>query len=82
MNCSELREIMDSYLGEDAVPTRNNEVLEHLKLCTDCSLEIADQRNLRAMLRTAVLKVPAWQMSDEFGARLRTSLRITMAFWP
>lgn len=82
MHCSELREIADSYLSDGSMPTCDDEVLAHLELCDDCLRELAERENLRAMLRTAVMQVPASQMSDEFAARLRARLRITSAFWP
>jgi hypothetical protein len=76
MQCSDLREIADSYLIEDSLITSNNEALEHLELCDNCLREIADRENLRAILRTAVMQAPASQMSDEFAARMRARLRV------
>ena len=82
MRCSELRETADSYLSDGSMLTCNDEVLEHLELCDDCLRELTDRQNVRAMLRAAVMQVPASQMSDEFAARLRARLRITQAFRP
>jgi vacuolar-type H+-ATPase subunit C/Vma6 len=55
--------------------TGNHEALEHLELCDDCLREIVDRRNLRIMLRTAIMEAPASQMNDEFATRLRARLR-------
>lgn len=75
MQCSDLREIADSWLSDDSMVTSNHEALEHLELCDDCLREIVDRRNLRAMLRTAIMEAPASQMNDEFASRLRARLR-------
>ncbi len=75
MQCSDLREIADSWLSDDSLVTSNQEALEHLELCDDCLREIVDRRNLRAMLRTAIMEAPASQMNDEFASRLRDRLR-------
>lgn len=76
MQCSNLREIADSWLSDDSVMTTNHEALEHLEHCDDCLGEIVDRRNLRATLRTAVMQAPAAQMSEEFATRLRARLRL------
>lgn len=81
MQCSDLREIADSCLSDDLMIKNDNEALEHLELCDDCLREVVDRRNLRAMLRTAVMREPASQMSDEFAARLRARLRIVPSLW-
>jgi len=75
MECNDLREIADSCLSDDSLIKSTPEALEHLELCDDCLREITDRRNLRALLRTAVMQAPASQMSDEFAARLRARLR-------
>lgn len=75
MQCSDLREIADSWLSDDSMVTSNHEALVHLELCDDCLREIVDRRNLRAMLRTAVMDAPASQINDEFASRLRARLR-------
>lgn len=75
MQCSDVREIADSWLSDDSSITSNQEALEHLELCDDCLREIVDRRNLRAMLRTAIMEAPASQMNDEFASRLRARLR-------
>lgn len=75
MRCSDLREIADSWLSDDSMVTSNHEALGHLELCDDCLREIVDRRNLRAMLRTAIIDAPASQMNEEFASRLRARLR-------
>lgn len=75
MQCSDLREIADLWLSDDSMVISNHEALEHLELCDDCLREIVDRRNLRAMLRTAIMDAPASQMNDEFASRLRARLR-------
>ncbi len=81
MQCSDLREFADSCLGDDSLTKSNHEALEHLELCGDCLREITDRRNMRAMLRTAVLQAPASHLSDEFAARLRARLRVVASLW-
>lgn len=75
MRCSDLRETADLWLSDDSLITSNREALEHLEFCDDCLREIVDRRNLRAMLRAAVMEAPASQMDDEFASRLRARLR-------
>jgi len=79
MQCKDLREIADSCLSDDLLIKSNQEALEHLELCADCLREITDRRNLRAILRAAVMQAPALQLSDEFAARLRARLRVAPA---
>jgi hypothetical protein len=75
MQCGDLREMADSWLSDDSLFTSNHVALEHLEICDACLREIVDRRNLRAMLRTAIMEAPASQMDDEFASRLRARLR-------
>jgi vacuolar-type H+-ATPase subunit C/Vma6 len=75
MRCSDLRDIADSWLSDDALITSNHEALGHIECCDDCLREIVDRRNLRIMLRTAIMEAPASQMDEEFASRLRARLR-------
>jgi hypothetical protein len=75
MRCSDLREIADSWISDDSLITSNHEALGHLECCDNCLREIVERRNLRIMLRTAIMEAPASQMDEEFASRLRARLR-------
>src|SRR5260370_11484371 len=74
MQCSEFREIADSYLGNELIVETNHEVISHLEHCAECRRELAARRELRSQLREAFIKAPENQMSEEFGQRLSARL--------
>ena len=75
MKCGELRELADSYLGDELLVETNHEVIRHLESCTDCRRELAARRALRARLRTAINNAPEVQIRAEFAEQLRAQLR-------
>jgi hypothetical protein len=79
MRCSDLCDLADSWLSDDSSITSNREALEHLEHCDDCLRAIVDRRNLRAMLRTAIMDAPASQIDDDFASHLRARLRTVLS---
>jgi hypothetical protein len=74
MNCRDVREVADLFLG-DALPTAmNQEILRHLDTCPSCRTEI-DARRLREALRSAFNRAPELQPVGEFADRLHDQLR-------
>lgn len=84
MRCQELKEMMDSYIGDELLVETNHEVMRHLESCAACRDELAAHRKLRARVRSAVKNSPAMQINPAFAARLRSDLRETAlqpTFW-
>lgn len=77
MRCQELREILDSYIGNELLIETNHEVLRHLENCAACRDELAARRELRTRLRSAVSLAPETQIDPAFAARLQSNLRET-----
>ncbi len=75
MQCSDFREIADSYLGDELLIETNHEVISHLEACHACRGELAARRELRARLRSAFTNSPALQPSPAFTNRLHAQLR-------
>lgn len=83
MQCRDVRDLGDSYLGEELLVETNHEILGHLESCPECRAELAARRELRARTRTAFLQTaelaprPGW--SEELAASLRASSATTMS---
>jgi Putative zinc-finger len=75
MNCRDVREVADSFLGEELLTETNHEILRHLETCPSCRTEIDARRRLRGALRTAFDRAPELQPAGEFADRLRDQLR-------
>ena len=77
MNCRDVRDLADSFLGEELLTETNHEILWHLDTCPSCRTEIDVRRRLRAALRNAFNRAPELQPVGEFADRLRDQLRQT-----
>lgn len=77
MRCQELKEILDSYLGDELLVETNHDVLKHLENCPACREETATRRNLRTRVRMAAKSAPEAQINPAFAARLRNDLQTT-----
>ncbi|MDQ2746630.1 MAG: zf-HC2 domain-containing protein [Acidobacteriota bacterium] len=75
MRCQELKEILDSYLGDELLVETNHGVLKHLEDCPACRRELTARRELRTRLRSAVKNSPDVQISSIFARRLHNDLR-------
>jgi len=75
MQCRDVREITDSYLGEELLVETNHEILRHLETCPDCRADVDARRALRASVRRAFADAHELDPSPEFVAQLRTRLR-------
>lgn len=75
MNCRDVRDVADSFLGEELLTETNHEILRHLDSCPSCRAEIDARRRLRGALRTAFDRAPDLQPAAEFTGRLREQLR-------
>lgn len=77
MRCQEIKEMLDSYLGDELLVETNHEVLRHLENCAACRSELAVRRELRARVRCAFKNATDAQINPAFAARLRANLRET-----
>jgi hypothetical protein len=77
MECRDVRELADSFLGEQLLVETNHELLRHLDTCPDCRSELAGRRALRDGLRHAFARAddlqPRPQLASELAAKLRPS---------
>ena len=82
MQCRDIREMADSYLGEELLVETNHEILRHLETCPDCRADLDARRARRASLRRAFADAHELDPSPEFVAQLRTRLRAATAGAP
>lgn len=75
MNCRDVRDMADSFLGDELLIETNNEILWHLDSCRSCRAEIEARRRVRGALRVAFNRAPDLQPPVEFADRLRNHLR-------
>jgi hypothetical protein len=75
MNCRDVRDVADSFLGEELLTETNHEILRHLGTCPSCRSEIEARRRLRSALRIAFDRAPDLQPAAGFADRLREQLR-------
>lgn len=77
MQCSDFREIADSYLSDELMVETNHEVLRHLESCTSCRNELSARRELRNRMREAVKNDRQFEMRKTFAIELITKLKET-----
>jgi anti-sigma factor RsiW len=77
MECRDVREMADSFLGEELLTETNHEILRHLDTCPVCRADLAGRRALREGVRRAFHRAPDLGPSPEFIAQLRTTLQDT-----
>ena len=75
MQCSDFREIADSYLSDELLIETNHDVLRHLACCAECRAELAARRVLRHELQTKFNQSAELRVPDGFTDSLRTRLR-------
>ena len=74
MECRDVREMADSFVGDELLTETNHEILRHLETCPGCRADLAARRALRAAVRRAFHHAPDLDPSSEFRARLRRIL--------
>ena len=75
MECRDVRELADSFLGEELLTETNHEILRHLETCPVCSADLDARRALRDGVRRAFHRAADLEPSPEFIAELRTTLQ-------
>ena len=53
MECRDVRELADSFLGEELLTETNHEILRHLETCPVCRADLDARRALRDGVRRA-----------------------------
>jgi anti-sigma factor RsiW len=74
MECRNVRELADSFLGEELLTETNHEILRHLETCPGCRADLAARRALRDGVRGAFHRSADLAPSPEFTAQLRVRL--------
>jgi anti-sigma factor RsiW len=77
MECRDVREMADSFLGEELLTETNHEILRHLGTCPVCRADLAGRRALREGVQRAFHRAPDLGPRPEFIAQLRTQLQDT-----
>jgi anti-sigma factor RsiW len=77
MECRDLRELADSFLGEELLTETNHEILRHLETCPVCRADLDGRRALRDGVRRAFHRADDLEPSPDFIAGLRTTLQNT-----
>ena len=74
MECRAVRELADSFLGDELLVETNHHILQHLATCPICRDDVATRRAWRSAVRQAF--DGAWELepSSEFLVRLRLIL--------
>lgn len=75
MDCRDVRELADSFLGEELLTETNHEILRHLERCPACRADLAARRAVRDGMRRAFAQAAQLEPSPEFLASLRDRLR-------
>ncbi|HTI37379.1 MAG TPA: zf-HC2 domain-containing protein [Vicinamibacterales bacterium] len=70
MECREVRELSDSFLGGELQTETNHAILHHVERCPACRAEIDGRRQLRLALRTAFERSADLRPRPEFIAGL------------
>ena len=75
MQCRDVRELLDAYLGDQLLVETTNDVVRHLETCPACRGELDGRRRLRARLQSAfagaVDLAPTPHFLNGVDARLR-----------
>src|SRR5580704_19067366 len=74
MECRDVGELADSFVAEELLTETNHEILRHLETCPGCREDLAARRALRAAVQRAFRSARDLGPSDDFTARLRTTL--------
>ncbi|HEU4768711.1 MAG TPA: hypothetical protein VFS77_15115 [Pyrinomonadaceae bacterium] len=75
MQCSDFREVADSYLSDELLVETNHDMIAHLERCAECRRELAARRELRVTLRASFANSEELRLPDQFAEQLPTRLR-------
>jgi anti-sigma factor RsiW len=66
MQCREVRELLDAFLGDQLLVETTNDLVRHLETCPGCRAELEGRRALRARLQSAFASTAALAPRPEF----------------
>jgi hypothetical protein len=75
MQCRELRDLVDAFIGGELLVETNHEILRHLESCPDCRAELAARRALRERLQRAFAGSSDLAPRQEWLTQVRTRLQ-------
>lgn len=75
MQCSDFREVADSYLSDELLIETMHQVNRHLESCAACRSDLSMRRRLRERLRGEFTESVDLRPGDDFGDRLRLRLQ-------
>ncbi|MEP6919321.1 MAG: zf-HC2 domain-containing protein [Acidobacteriota bacterium] len=75
MQCREVRDLLDSFLGQELLVETNHELLRHVEGCPDCRAELEARRQLRAALQQAFTRAESLQPRAGFSTEVLSRVR-------
>lgn len=75
MQCRDVRELLDAFLGDQLLVETTNDVVRHLEVCPACRAELEGRRALRARLQSAFASATALAPRPEFLESLESRVR-------
>jgi anti-sigma factor RsiW len=76
MQCRDVRELLDAYLGDQLLVETTNDVVRHLETCPACRGELDGRRALRDRLQSAFVGAVDLAPTPEFLKSIDARLRI------
>lgn len=75
MNCTEFREVVDSYLSDELLTETNHSMMKHVEACGDCQSLVEARKEIRSRLKFAVQNADEYRLPEGFDHKLMTRLR-------
>jgi hypothetical protein len=76
MQCREVRDLLDSFLGQELLVETNHELMRHLGGCPECRAELEARRQLRSALQRAFANAETLQPRPGFSTEVLNQVRI------
>jgi len=80
LECSDLRELTELYLGGELLTETNHAVMRHLQRCASCRREVKVRSDLRSTLRAAFMGAHELDEPEGFADRLGSLLLVAVTF--
>ena len=75
MECRDVRNLLDSFIGQELMIETNHELIRHLESCPECRSELDARRQLRTVLRRAFASSSALAPTPGFTADVLARVR-------
>jgi putative zinc finger protein len=75
MQCREVRDLLDSFVGQELLVETNHELMRHLEACSECRAELEGRKRLRSALQRAFNRAESLQARADFAAEMVTRAR-------